>query len=197
MSWSKELVILSSYSLIYVNLKKLQNCCNFQVNCFSSCHLWTKKDVLSRRYSVPDAQLQVPWLLLKFFKCCILADTPAAVPRYRRRRVLGGLVMETVSVGTPFPLVCEDPLRLTALHTIQEKEILTHWKDPAGLSLVLLFSALAGYKGQEPDYRDCLRECVQLVTGLVKVVKRGRGSANLQQRSVFLSLEESSFAYTW
>lgn len=88
MSWSKELVILSSYSLIYVNLKKLQNCCNFQVNCFSSCHLWTKKDVLSRRYSVPDAQLQVPWPLLKFFKCCILADTPAVVPRYRRRRVL-------------------------------------------------------------------------------------------------------------
>lgn len=105
-------------------------------------------------------------------------------------------VLETISVGMLFPSVCEDPLRLTALHTIQEKEILTHWKDPAGLSLVLLYSALAGCKGQELNYRDCLDECVQLVTGLVKVVKSGRGSANLQQRLVFLSLGETSFAYT-
>lgn len=94
MSWSKELVILSSYSLIYVNLKKLQNCRNFQVNCSSSHHLWTKKDVLSKGYSVPDAQLFVPWPFLIFFKHFILADTSSSVPWCRRCRVL-----QTVSVG--------------------------------------------------------------------------------------------------
>lgn len=190
MSWSKELVILSSYSLIYVNLKKLQNGCNFQVNCSSSHHLWTKKDVLSKRYSVPDAQLLVSWPFLKFLKFCILADTPSAVLWYR-----SSWVLETISVGMLFPSVCEDPLRLTALHTIQEKEILAHWKDPAGLSLVLLFPALAGCKGQEPDcVNECVDECVQLVTVLLRVVKSGIRPANLQQRLVFLSLEETSFA---
>lgn len=185
MSWSKELVILSSYSLIYANLKKLQNCRNFQVNCSSSHHLWTKKDVLSKGYSVPDAQLFVPWPFLIFL------SISSWLIHHQQFRGAGDAEYCKLSVW-----VCENPLRLTALHTIQEKEIPTHRKDPAGLSLVLLFSALADYRGQGLDYRDCLDECVQLVTGLVKVVKSGRGSANLQQRLVFLSLEETPFVYS-
>lgn len=41
-----------------------------------------------------------------------------------------------------------------------------------------------------------LSRSAHLVTGLVKVVKSRSGSANLQQKLVFLSLEETSFAYT-
>lgn len=84
-----------------------------------------------------------------------------------------GLVMETISLGMPFPLVCEDPLRLNARHTI--KEILTHWKDPVGLFPVLLFAALAGYKGQDPDSGDCRHKYVQLVEGLVTRVRVKQG----------------------
>lgn len=60
--------------------------------------------------------------------------------------------------------------------------------------MVLLYSPLAGYKGQGLDYRDCLNECVQLVTGLVKVVEWKRVCKSSAE--VFLSVEETSFAYT-
>lgn len=53
----------------------------------------------------------------------------------------------------------------------QRREILTGWKDPVGLFPVLLFAALAGYKGQDSVCRDCLHKYVQLLTGLVTEVR--------------------------
>lgn len=91
--------------------------------------------------------------------------------------------------------VCEDTLRLTALHTIQEKEFLTHWKDPACLSVVLLFFSSCWLQGPRARLQGLSQ---RVCPAYDSFSKSGRVEEGLQifSRGIFVSGGDFFCLYT-